>query len=333
MPLAALLIAGCFGRTPPAPAPTPDTTAKPTVAPAPAAVEATTYPITLTDQSETAVTLAAAPERIVSLAPQHTELLFALGAGERVVGVTTYCNVPEEAKSREQVGGFVGSSISLERVVRLKPDLVLANGVIQEEVRDALRKLEIAVLDWDPRSWAELQRGIGQIAAAVNRPADGARLIADMDRRLAAVRSRKAAAAARPRTFYMVWDEPLRTVGGQSYLDEVLREAGAEPMFADLPAQYPTVSLETVLKRDPQVILLPRTHDVTPDDLRRRPGWDATSAVKTGRVYLIDDDLTARCGPRLIQAIEAIADCVHRQPEAETPETGKSDPEKAEAKP
>lgn len=254
--------------------------------------------------------------RIVSLAPSLTETLFAIGVGERVVAVTDLCDFPPAARELPKVGGLTSSNLHLESVVAARPDLVVSVGLNQEEVVAALRRLGIPVVV------VPTDQGLGEVVAAVRRlgelsgrSAAAGALADDLERRLAAVDGALAGlpAAARPRVYFEVWDRPLMTAGPDTFLGEIVERAGGANVFADVRGRYVQVSPETVLARDPEVILTAEREGGPGGaaDFAARPGWDAVDAVAAGRVHLLDGDLVSRPGPRAVDALERTAALLH----------------------
>lgn len=286
--LVAALLAGCGGRD-----------ARPAAG------------ITATDALGRTVTVPKPPERIVSLAPSNTEILFALGLGERTVGVTDYCDYPPEAKAKEKVGGFKDPSV--EKVISLRPDLVLATGGIQREVVDRLDQLGVPVFVLDPHTMDEVLAGIRTVARLAGAAAAGDRVAAGLEARIAAVRDRTGAIpeAERPAVFYEVWPDPLMTAGPGSFAHDMIALAGGRNVAADTAQPYPKFSLEALVAADPAVIVTP--FEETARDLAagRRPGWRGLRAVRDGRIAVVNQDLTSRPGPRLVDGLEAMARAIH----------------------
>jgi iron complex transport system substrate-binding protein len=291
----ALALSGCAG----APA-----------AQAPAAPPATAA-ASFTDARGREVSLAAAPQRIVSLAPSITEILFAVGAAEQVVGVTKFCNYPAEADALPEIGGMTAKTIAVEAIVALKPDLVIGGTTSQAPVVEALEQLGLPVVVFDPASFEEVYGNIEQIGAISGHPEQAAQVAASMRARVERVAERVAAVPAdeRPAVFYEVFDEPLMTAGPQTFIGQLIELAGASNIFADAAEDYPQVSAEAIVERDPAVIAGPNSHadKLTAELIAARPGWAEISAVRAGRVYLLDADMVSRPGPRLADALEALA--------------------------
>ncbi len=291
---------------PPTLAPTsaPATPLPPTATPA-------AFPQTQRDALDREVTIAARPVRIVSLAPSVTESLFAIGAGAQVVGRTEFCNYPPEATSLPTIGGFSARSISIEAILALEPDLVMAGTRSQKDVVATLADAGLTVYTLAPATLADIQAGLltlGEITGNV----DGAEaVVADMQARIQAVteKTNTLTAEARVRVYYEVANEPFTTATQATVIGELLALAGANNIFGELEGTYPEVSGEQIATLDPQAILGPssRAEQLTADAMAARSGWATISAVQTGAVYVVDSDLISRPGPRVVDALEAIA--------------------------
>lgn len=253
--------------------------------------------VAIVDDFGDTLTLGTPAQRIVSLNPVTTELLFALGVGDRVVGRTTWDLFPEAAKAVPDLGAGMGPNV--EAVIGQRPDLVLLYA--SESNRGAARQLHaagIATLTHRTDKVADLQRVIPVIAAAVGADSVG-RLVADT------VRASVDAVRALPRpsepvrAFWHIWDAPLLTIGGGSYLSELLEIAGATNVFADAEQPSPQVSLEEIARRDPDVILAGPTNA---RKIRESPLWQAVPAVRAGRILVIDTTIVGRPGVRMGEA-------------------------------
>ncbi|MBM3469775.1 MAG: cobalamin-binding protein [Armatimonadetes bacterium] len=255
-----------------------------------------TYPMTLTDASGVHLTIGARPVRIVSMAPSVTEVLFALGLDREVIGISDSDDYPpERVRSRPRVGGVV---VSLERVMALKPDLVVGMPSLQHDQLVRLRALRLPVLAVDAASvegTVDLVRLLGRVTGRT-REAEGLALF--LRRRAAAVRP-----AVRRTVYIEVWHEPVLAAGGRTLVDDLVTRAGGANIFGDRRGYVP-VPIEDVLNRNPQVILL-----LYPgrDRLRGRPGWAALDAVRAGRVYDLPTSLVARPGPRVVEGLDLVA--------------------------
>jgi ABC-type Fe3+-hydroxamate transport system substrate-binding protein len=262
------------------------------------------HAISITDDWGRTVALAAPATRIVSLSPATTEILFALGLGPRVVGRTRFCDWPPAARAVPDVGDGIGPNV--EAVVARRPDLVLLYAsAANRAAADRLSALGVAsaVLKLDLAS--DVRRAARSIARLAGVPATAESLVAAFDSSLRAVAARAASAPGRrPRLYVDAWASPPMTVGHGSYLSEVLRAAGAENLFDDVGASSATVSLEAIVARDPDAVLVLALDTLREPSLGSRPGWSAVRAVREGRVLVVDANLYDRPSPRMSLAAQ-----------------------------
>ena len=209
--------------------------------------------MTITDDAGREITLPAVPQRIVSLSPSNTEILFAVGAGPAVVGVTCYCDFPVEAQELPEIGGYSSDSISIETIVSMKPDLVLADSASHATTIEALEQANIPVFAVDATSFEDVFSNIGMIGKVTGNDVQAAALIDEMETCIAAVTDKVGAVPQedRPSVFWEVWDEPLMTVGPRAFTAQLIQIAGGTNIFSDLTEDYPQVSAEEVIRRNP----------------------------------------------------------------------------------
>lgn len=287
------------------------TTVPQTAAPAAAAWQ----PVTVTDDYGAAVRIDSMPVRIVSLAPSNTEILFALGLGDRVVGVTDYCNYPEEATAKPKVGGY--STVNIERVVAARPDLVVASFGNTVEVVDHLRRLGLTVITLNPDSVKGTLHDIRLIGSATGTGAEAERLVASMEARIAAVKERAEKAAETPTVAHIVWYDPIWISGSETFQDEMIALSGGRNAFPDVEA-WQIVTMERFITTDPDVIIVNSGTGMGEGgtDLIYRyfidePRFKNLKAIKNNRVSIVDADIIDRGGPRLVDALEEVAAAVH----------------------
>jgi iron complex transport system substrate-binding protein len=273
------------------------------------------FPFTLVDDSGVSTTFTAPPRRIVSLSPGHTETVFALGAGDRLVAVDSYADYPTEAQ-QVQPRLTTYPTVSVEAVVSLKPDLVLAL-VEKDDIVTQLRQQGVPVLKLFPKDFDATTRGIELLGRVLGEADRGQALAANMRTRRDAV-VLAVADAPRPTLFYeMDASDPTKpfTAGPNGFYGQLVDLAGATNIFGDLPRDFAQVSAESVLARDPQLIVLADGYSPynpqTPAMVAARPGWNGLAAVQTGAVYAVQSDLFSRPGPRLADGLEALAYLVH----------------------
>lgn len=262
--------------------------------------------LSITDDFGRNVTLEKIPERIISLSPTNTEILFAIGAGDRVIGVTEYCNYPEEAKKREKVGGV--STVSIEKVVSLEPDLVLGDELNGKETFERLEELNITVAGLNPVNVSEILADIMLVGTITGEEEKASALVADMEGRLGEIEN-KTRNVKRPKVAHITWHEPIWVAGSGTVQDELIEKAGGENVFSDLN-DWDTVSLETFIDRNPDVIIVSVGHGVVGmqsyDYILSEDRLKVVNAVKNGRVYSIDADVISRAGPRIVNATETV---------------------------
>ncbi len=263
--------------------------------------------ISLRDDRGRSVTLSHPPRRIVSLSPATTEMLFALGAGRKVVGVTSYCNYPPTARRLPKVGGYINPN--LEAVVALKPDLVVGMRGNPISFLNRLEGMGIPVFALDPRSVSQVLEGMRRLGRLVGEERKAEEVVKGLKARLEKVERavKRIPYSKRPRVFVEIWDNPLITFGPSSVGGEVIKLAGGRNIAEDSKVSYPQISLETLIRRNPDVIILAHMVDKKPlEEIKKRENWNRIRAVQEGRVYLIDADIMNRPGPRLVQAVEEI---------------------------
>jgi iron complex transport system substrate-binding protein len=261
---------------------------------------------TVTDQTGRSVTLAAPPERIVSLVPSVTETVFTIGAQDRLVGVTDFCDYPAAARQKPSVGGMIAPS--LEGLVALKPDLVVATPAgNRHETFDELARLKIPVYLVDPVSVNGVMDLIGRVGRLTDRGPAADRVVATLRARIGAVSSR-VAGRPRPRVLYVLWPDPLIVPARGALVSELIALAGGDSVTADGGQGYPRYSMEAALARNPEVILI-ASHDAARSPLVQAK-WERFTqvpAVSAGRLHTVDGNLMHRYGPRMVDGLEVLA--------------------------
>jgi iron complex transport system substrate-binding protein len=275
-----------------------------------------TWPVEVVDSLDRRVSVVRPPERIVSLAPSNTEILFAVGAGRLAVGRTSYDNYPPEARSRASIGGMTPKTINLEAVIALRPDLILATSGIQEPIIASLERLKLVVVAIDATDFAGVARNIRLVGRLTGNTANADRLASEFLDRVAAVGRRVATRRSpRPKVLYVLHEDPLMTAGPATFIGQMIETAGGINVFGDVTARYPRPSEEEILARAPEVILA-TYGDMNaggPDDearrqrIRARGGWAQVPAVRDNRIAFLNEDLLSRPGPRLVDGLEAVA--------------------------
>jgi len=275
----------------------------------------TAFPITITDDDGVEVTIASEPRRIVTFAPSATEIVFALGLGDRLVGVSgAFDDFPPEATEIDQVGGAgdFGVDPNIEELVSLQPDLFLTikGG---DQWKDRLRDLGVPVVTLDATDLDDLLADIEVAGRITGATEEAEALVAEMQAEADEVET--ALAGVEPVTcFYETFYPPLFTVGPDTFIYDLLERAGCDPVTASADQQYPEWSVEDLVDRSPEVYLVSSESGASARAVARRAGFEAIDAVAQGRVAPIDSDLAERPGPRIVQGLRLIAEALH--PEA-----------------
>jgi iron complex transport system substrate-binding protein len=272
------------------------------------------FPLEIVDQVGRAVRIEKSPEKIISLAPSNTEILYALGLEDRLVGVTEYCDYPEAARQKPKIGGY--STVDIEKVVDTEPDLIFATKIHKDEVTPRLEGLGLAVVTLDPANVEEVMESINLIGRVTGKGEAASHLTAEMEGQVKAVTDKTSALAEgqRPRVFYVLWYDPITTVGAGNRINDLIIKAGGNNIAGDLP-DYPDMSLEAVISMNPQVIIADVGHgsgeDLNYQYALSEERFKDIDARQNNRVYKIDSDLVSRPGPRIIEGLESFAKFIH----------------------
>lgn len=273
-----------------------------------------TGPVIVTDQLVRTVTFDKPPQRIVSLAPSNTEILYALRLADRVVGVTDYDDYPPEVKQKQSVGGF--STPSLEKVVSLSPDVVVAASIHQKEVIPQLEASGLTVLALAPKTIDDVMAAITMVGMVTGTTQKASGIVAGLRKRVKAITdgTDELSADKRPKVMYIVWHDPLRVAGAGTFLDELISKAGGVNVFGGLK-DYPTVGLEMVIQANPDVVLagvgMGQGSDAPLTFAKTDPRLSDIAARQNERVCSIDSTIAGRTGPRIVDVLEEFARLIH----------------------
>jgi iron complex transport system substrate-binding protein len=241
----------------------------------------------ITDDLGREVVVPEVPHRIVCLLPSVVDDVYALGAGDDVVGVTDFTKYPEVARKKPSVG--LPLSPSLEAIIALHPDLVIGSGDLNRlDTAQNLSRYGIPVFMVAPHGLQGIYVSLLSLGRALHREAAAALVVQQLKARETAVRAR---AAGRPpvRVFMPVWYDPIVTIGKTSFISELIEAAGARSVTDDIAQEWPQVNLEAILARKPDALLLVKSDKFSLNDIKTRPGWEAMDAVREGRVFYLDD--------------------------------------------
>ncbi len=276
--------------------------------------EAAPSTIEVTDQLGRTVKLNRTPQRIISLAPSNTEILFALGLADRIVAVTDYDDYPPEAKEKPSVGGY--STPNIEEVVALSPDLILATSVHEQRIIPQLEERGMTVFALNPKTIDEVLEAITLVGEITGQEKEASRLVAEMQNRIKMVTDKTDSLLEeqRPRIFYIVWHDPLMTSGSGTFQHDLIQKAGGTNIARDLTG-WPTISLEAVIEANPEVMIAGVGHGNTEDlnfqFIKTESRLRDTDARQNNRVYAIDGNLVSRPGPRIVDGLEELARLIH----------------------
>ena len=267
--------------------------------------------ITAVDDASRTVYIEQTPQRVVSLSPSITEILFAIGLGDKVVGVTEHCDYPEAARAKPKVGGYF--TTSLEDILDKDPDLILTDGY--DPVMQQIEGLGIPMLVLQPEDIDGIFKDIDLVGKVMNKEEEAARLVDSLQQRLDKVAETKASATSSPTVFYEIdATDPTKpwTAGPGSFADILISLAGGSNIVTE-SGSWLQLSLEKLLSANPDIIILGDYPYVTPKQVEERSGvWQDLTAVNLGKVYAVSDpSLTSRPGPRIIDGLEEIARMIH----------------------
>ena len=265
----------------------------------------------LVDEVGRPVTVPLSPKRIISLAPNVTEILFGLGLDQEIVGVSIHCNFPEKARTRARVGSYI--SLDFEKIVSLKPDLIIGTGAGNtKDMVNRLEKLGFSTYIIFPKNFDGILTSVRHLSQVVAREKEGLVTVRSMESRRQKIVD-LTRNLPRPRVFMQIGEAPIVTVGRGSFADDLISLAGGENVAAKEEKMYPRWGMEEVLKRSPEVILI---SSMNPKGNYERvvqewSRWKMIPAVQHGRIRLIDSDLIDRPSPRIVEGLEEMAGVFH----------------------
>ena len=263
--------------------------------------------ISVVDDAGRTVTLAAPAQRIISLAPHVTELLYAAGAGERIVGAVSYSDYPAAAKKLPRVGSY--NAFDLEAIVALQPDLIVAwQSANPAAALEKLQTLSIPVFFSEPRQLEDVATNLKRLGKLTATETVANTASATFRRKLAELRS-KYRSAREVSVFYQVWHQPLMTINGEHIISQVIELCGGRNVFANLPTLDPKISFEAVLRKDPEVVVAGNSALNHPDWKDSWRHWPALQVVKNNHLFYVNPDIIQRHTPRILQGAEVL--CEH----------------------
>ena len=242
------------------------------------------------------------PKSIVALSPSAAEILFTIGAGDQVSAVSEFTDFPSEAKSKPVVGGFDGKTLSIETIMSFKPDLVYITEGMHNFLIATLESNGIAYYVSKGDSIASVEKEILEVGKITGHEKEAAKVVDGMEKKLKKA-AKSGAGSAAVKVYWEVWNAPYMSAGASSFINDVIKAAGGQNIFSDLPDAYPMVSEESIISRQPAVILIPASTGMAADAVGLRNGWADIPAVKDGRVFVVDDNVYTRPGPRVADVV------------------------------
>lgn len=278
---------------------------------------AVSFPLTIIDDTGTIVNIPQEPQRIISTAPSNTEILFALGSEDKIVGVTNYCNYPEEANNIEKIGEM--TPLNLEKIASLEPDLILGYGLYQLGEIAPLKESGFEIVIIEPRTLNETFKSIIMTATVCGISEKGTFLVENLTQRISKIKTKvsKIEIFQRPKIFIGGIYETIWSPGEGTLFNELITLAGGRNIAASLPG-WSKISPEFVAKEEPDIIIIPigtmgpADESNIKENISKRAGWSNIPAIKSGKIFLVNEDLFYRAGPRLIDGLEKLYEIFYK---------------------
>lgn len=246
------------------------------------------------------------PQRIVSLSPASTEILFAVGAENQIVAVSDFSDYPPQAQNLPKVGGFDGKTLSLEKILSFNPDFVYLTNVMHNHLIPHFESLNIDYYLSDANSFEQVKNEILQIAKITGHTSTGENLVKEIESAINKINSQNQL-LQKPTVYWEVWNSPFMSAGNSSFINDLIKTAGGINIFQEIAQAYPTVSEETIVAKNPQIIIIPQNSGITVDSVKNRKGWSQIDAVKNDKIFIVDDNLLTRSGARIGESAEYLA--------------------------
>lgn len=251
-------------------------------------------------------------QSIVCLSPAGAEILSDLGAEGLIKARTDFCDYPSRLKAIPSVGGFAGETLSVETILSYKPDFVYGAKGMHDFLEAPLKESGVTLFLSEASSIDAVYDEIITVGGYIGRTSEAETLVKNMKDSISQITTAYNS-SEKPAVYYEVWNTPYMSIGRKSFISDLILTAGGLNVFDDQNSDYPSVSEESIIARDPKIILLPNMNGVTADDVKARTGWTNVSAVKSGKIYLIDADLYSRPGPRIVDAVAGLAKILHEE--------------------
>ena len=240
------------------------------------------------------------PKSIVALSPSAVEILYSIGAENQISAVCEYCDYPPEAAEKPVAGGFDGKSFSLEKILSFQPDFLYLTDGMHNFLIPMLETLEIKYYLSKANSIESIKQEILEIGQITNHLSEAQKVVNQMEESISSVKTSSVS------VYYEVWNNPFMSCGKNSFINDLIFTAGGTNLFSDLSEPYPQVSVETIIVRNPQIILITQSSGTTVESVKKRAGWQNIDAVKNNQIYIIDDNLSSRPSPRITESIKLL---------------------------
>lgn len=262
---------------------------------------------TVIDSIGREVVIEKTPEKIISISPAITEILFAIGLDQEIIGVSDYCDYPEAALAKDKIGGFKDPNV--EVILSMDPDLVFASAGVQEELITTMEELNLPVVVLESATIEQVLSNIALAGEITGKNETAKEIVDDMRQKMDEIIN-KVKDQPKPKVFFEVWDDPLMSAGSTSFIHNLIETAGGTNVAGITEDEFFTFSMEKLLENDPDIYII-NAHSHTPEDIKTRTGYEVLSAVKNDQVFTVDDSLISRAGPRVIQGLEQLAKIIH----------------------
>ena len=277
-------------------------------------ISAAQYPVTVVDDLNEEVTMEEEPERIISLAPSITEMLYSIGLADKIVGVTTYADYPKAATEKTKIGSVTEPNI--EKIVSLKPDLVIAAGINKKPTLKKIKDLGIKVAGFNPHSIKGTINSIVKVGRLTGSDQKARQIAAKMRVQVDEIKDlvdKKLKNKPRPKVFYEIWSDPITTAGKGTFINDIIRTSGGENIGAKAKGPWPTYSLEKLLVENPDIyISSPHSapSSVTVESIKNRDNYGSLKAVKNDRIYIVNQNIVSRPSPRIIKGLKSFVKAI-----------------------
>lgn len=246
------------------------------------------------------------PHAIISLSPAATEILFAIGAEKQIVAISDFSDYPPETQNLPKIGGFDGKTLSFEKILSFNPDFLYLTNGMHNFLIEQLQQNSIKYYLSDATSVSKIFQEILELGEITGNQNQAQIVVQNMQNQIENIKKKQKNNP--PAVYYEVWNEPFMSCGSTSFINDIITLSGGKNIFAQLEQSYPIVSEETIIASNPDFILLPKSSLTSANSVKLRNGWENLNAVKNNQIYIIDDDLLCRPGPRVTDSIQQLSD-------------------------